>query len=1438
MSTRALRVWLSGLWLAVALCASACSDPVDEQEPDVPCGGACPAEQCNFGMCTGVDDEPDADDEPDMVDEPDADEPDVDDEPDGDDEPDVEDEPDGDDDPGCDDDGACDQGEICDDSVEPAVCREGCRDNEDCAAGQRCDEETLTCVEGCAQDTDCGPPETFLACDVETGQCEGVSCRADNQCESNQFCNVGQGYECAQGCRVGECPNGEFCDLDSRECIFGCGADEDCDSGFYCDGQTRTCLEGCRGDEECLEGERCGEVDVEGQTLQRCVPQPCDGDEQCPEAFFCGEDPQGEEGTVCLPGCRVEPNTCPEGQVCNPDSRLCLQGCEDDEACGPGQICQTEQGVSACVAGCREDGGCAEGQRCLTEEARCTCVDNGDCVAGQEVCADGACTAVCFSNAECDQEAGFVCQPELQICVQGCANDDDCDQEAGFVCDPGLLTCVPRTCQSDDECPDDRFCDFNAFPSICTQGCRAGGCPQGQFCNTQTRQCDDGCQADIDCAEGLYCDQADGCVEGCRDGLECGEGQGCEVVEIDGDRRQRCVSPSCTQDDDCQDAEYCGEGEFGRDICLAGCRFEPDNCPGELRCNPILRTCIAPACEGDGDCLDGQICDEAQEPAACRPGCRDDDGCQPGNSCDTDTLLCVCQSDEGCAEGQVCDGGLCVAPCFSNADCEDGLACDINSQRCVEACEGDGDCPEGLVCNEGRGLCQGQGCIQDDNCAPDQFCDLGQVEPICVAGCRDGGCPGDQVCDPGTRQCRLGCVQDGDCGPGTYCGENGQCLEGCRNDDECDSPQTCELVLNEQEELRQACVPPACEEDGDCDDDAFCAVNEVRQRRECQIGCRTEPDNCPESFVCNALTRQCDNEICNDDLECGQGRICQDNGQEVACVAGCRDDAGCPGESTCDLNTNTCSCVQSEDCSEGQVCDEGICQDPCGSDDDCEGELVCNLQTGLCLQGCTFDGECGGREQGFFCEQLTRTCQRLTCANNTECPDRFYCDVEQEPARCFEGCRVGQCPQGQICDLDERQCVPGCAQDDDCPVETFCDPDQLVCVEGCRDDGSCSVPGLSLVCDLETRDCIGAPCVDDARCGAEQFCDVDAGQCSFGCREDSCPEGLFCDLDTRQCNEGCGADEDCPEGLFCTSANECQFGCREGDCLEGDICTTVDRGLGEERLCLPPTCASDDECDDAQFCGVDPELGLNFCQDGCRTEPDNCPQEGAVCDPETRQCVVGAGCVGDGDCPAGQICQEDNGQRSCTVGCREDNQCGAEQFCDQINFVCSCEVSDDCPADGQVCDFGFCFEACTTDADCPDEARCDVDAGLCFFGECRDDAFEPNEDRFLAPPLEPGQTLALRMCYNAPPPEQSIDCFNVTLNPGPFEATATFSHSDGDLNLFLYDAGGFVTASATSEDDNELLQVEIEFGGFYTLCAEPNGEPFESSYELLVAPPL
>ncbi len=863
----------------------------------------------------------------------------------------------------------CPDGLVCEDDGDGQLCRPGCRGDRDCDLGTLCNRDGWICEPGCASNTDC-PRDTYCgpdddlgrdrcldgcrlqpdscrngeSCNADTRECESGPCQRDGDCAAEEYCDTsGRENVCVEGCRVDGCPQDQHCNTESRICEAGCVEDGDCPLGFYCDPFFFECLDGCRDNDECEQPQVCEDVFLDVGFRHRCVAPQCNFDEDCPESFYCGIDPDTRERT-CLSGCRTDPDDCGDRSRCNARTRECETfQCVGDDDCDPGRLCADQR----CEPGCRDnnacDGACVEGL--------CACQDTDDCAEGLVCGADGACVAPCASDGDC--EDGLVCQPATQSCVEGCSRDNECGGfENGFRCDPLVRECGPIRCAMDQTCPVDWFCNLDDDPALCEEGCRPGQCGFEQYCDLDVRECVDGCLIDEHCAFGTFCDaDANLCRVGCRDDLECGFGETCQdTVDENDEPTRRCLPPSCVADDDCDEFSFCGfDEQRDENLCMPGCRDNPDNCPEGSVCSADTRLCEIDACQEDGECDQGQICFDFGQEMICRIGCREDVDCERGEQCLGGTFRCSCQTNNDCADGQTCSIGECGPPCFGDS-CGPGLFCNPDTQACSFTCEIDFECGGfelGLGCTDGE--CGPRACVRDQQCGPAQYCD-----GVCQEGCRVLGCGPESHCDTRTRECVDGCRNDDDCELGSYCDADvDTCLPGCRGDDECPGGAECREIVDDEDNIQRLCSPRLCNGDDDCSLDTRCLEDPNDDGAfVCIAACRTNPDTCGAHNTCDGGSGTCQTRGCGRDADCREGERCQDGAFGMFCGFGCARDAQCGDGQTC--RDEVCSCSVPADCPGFQGCFEGQCQPGCLDDADCAAPQTCDVQNQVCDQGVAF----------------------------------------------------------------------------------------------------------------------------------------------------------------------------------------------------------------------------------------------------------------------------------------------------------------------------------------------------------------------------------------------------------------------------------------------------------------------------------------------------
>lgn len=188
--------------------------------------------------------------------------------------------------------------------------------------------------------------------------------------------------------------------------LSGCGDAEDDNGGVTVDDNVNN-----------DDGSTCGDgVCNLDETPESCA-QDC-GDSVVTE---CGDGTcePGEDADNCPQDCDMTPTPeCGDGE-CNgdEDSASCPQdcppqSCEGDDDCGPGEICTDD----ACVEGCREDGDCAGNELCVND----VCGERG------EVCREDG---QCDDGFICDEVNG-VCVEDMGQCLPDGNEPNDNTAEA------------------------------------------------------------------------------------------------------------------------------------------------------------------------------------------------------------------------------------------------------------------------------------------------------------------------------------------------------------------------------------------------------------------------------------------------------------------------------------------------------------------------------------------------------------------------------------------------------------------------------------------------------------------------------------------------------------------------------------------------------------------------------------------------------------------------------------------------------------------------------------------------------------------------------------------------------------------------------------------------------------------------------------------------
>ena len=624
---------------------------------------------------------------------------------------------------------------------------------------------------------------------------------------------------------------------------------------------------------------------------------------------------------------------------------------------------------------CRDNSGCPDGAYCDRRTGECIVVDGCD---------------PCDPTDFCAPVGGQPKRCDFRFAAAGCCID---------------------SCISDDDCADDRYCDFGG-PS-CEPGCRLGECGDGLICGLLDRQCREGCLEQADCpGVGRICDIdhqvcVDGCLEegGCVDGErcdvelrqctagcvadgDCGEGRRCHRAD------HRCVS-ACIRDGDCLQGQLCDDETGG---CVANPRAcLAAGCQGEAACDPIRGICGE---AGQLDCQPGAACAAAAD-AAEGEGEGEGEG-EAGGAGDQRGVICVPEGSEerfACASS-VGEGGAGDA-CETGADCTSGIC--LNDGACYVACGAHGDCPDGMRCwsarflvglseelldPSGDGVREVPACRTPPTpCATPEACEAAEEECLpwwdpdaeaMTAACRPAA--GGEL-PPGAR-----CHSDDDCVTGV-CTRDQICLEICEGDGSCEDGQLCGSVVaaadGRQGEVPACVLDPGsgqvCTRDADCPEGEACHPEAGEGDDEVALRCRPgaglgPAELCDESWDC--LSGHCVNgtycfAACTGDGDCPEGVPCQEqpsgvrDRQEVLVSMCIEPNLPCVRDSDCPLEGQACAPEEDPDdpevlaplCREAQGDRRGGAE--CRRDRDClSGYCIQDLQAPVCWEGCSEDDDC------------------------------------------------------------------------------------------------------------------------------------------------------------------------------------------------------------------------------------------------------------------------------------------------------------------------------------------------------------------------------------------------------------------------------------------------------------------------------------------------
>lgn len=357
-------------------------------------------------------------------------------------------------------------------------------------------------------------------------------------------------------------------------------------------------------------------------------------------------------------------------------------------------------------------------------------------------------------------------------------------------------------------------------------------CPQGTLCSTDhpstanSKQClkpgiaGAPCSSYHACGDGLAC-SVSGCVALISAGGSCdpdNEGADCASGNCVG------TPPVCAPSAPTTILAQVGEACVTRDDCVEsdciGCR--PTSADAPTQC--LLLGDTGDYCRDWNDCVYdlgcvNHVCGTVGENQACGPNVQAT--CNAGLSC-IPQVICsdfgddeeACNNSGSCQydpDNMSCDPvqGVCVAlastgPCAFGFGCAIDAACVQTTQECQmlggvgDDCTDDSSsappCSDGLLCY--AGICN-KACEFREDCAANEYCDVNQNVPVCVAmdvnACvSSDACPADQYCLFNTDSCgeyedETTCTADAACHfvTASMCEEAVDCETYDGNEDEC-----------------------------------------------------------------------------------------------------------------------------------------------------------------------------------------------------------------------------------------------------------------------------------------------------------------------------------------------------------------------------------------------------------------------------------------------------------------------------------------------------------------------------------------------------------------------------------------------------------------------------------------------------------------------------
>jgi len=1127
-----------------------------------------------------------------------------------------------------------------------------------CADGVCCN---TACTEGCKTCASPSAPGTCVNRGIGDAPRAAANCAVtpvstcglDGKCDGTGACRK---YPVNTTCKPGTCEG------DAVVGSYACDGKGACKPGstricvpFSCDPTSNDCVETCTSSSQCVSGQQC----VNGSCGKRMKGGSCKANADC-ASNFCAD------GVCCNVACQGPCLSCNltgrEGTCWPVDAdKVDPRGiCHDMGApsCGQTGLCDGLGGCSKyardtqCIAPT-----CSSGNRLNTAG---TCDGLGTCSApGIQNChpfrcANGACTTMCVTNADCDTGiacVGGTCGPKQD--GQSCTAASECEHSH---CVDGV--CCDTTCTG--------ACKSCALPSMLghCSSIAAGTADPRAMCVSMPQQ---------SCGTNGKCDGNGGC-QSWPIGTLCAD----ETCNPMGNVYK--APSTCNGTGQCmaQDLVACSPFICNGSRCFIACTMDSQCVPPN--------TCINNSCglkDPGGSCSDGKEC----KSTFCAQGvCCD-------KACDGACKSCIAGQLGQCTDvtnGAIDPTGKCAvldsATCGTNGKCQAG-ACQkwgpgtpckpstcptaTNLFTALSTCDGAGVCqtPATTSCFPYRcgaaAACNGS-CAVDGDCLP-------------PATCVSGGCglkPNGAVCAS-----KVECVSNF-CEQGICCST--ACTGICKSCALTASRGTCSNISDGAVDIMSRCSdqgPTSCGTDGLCDGKGACrlyGVGTTCASATCTTGStKTNARTCNGLGVCQtATTTACAPYVCNG---------------TTACLGTCTSDKDCLSPNICDPKTSHCgnlkrlgqSCAATSECLTGNFCVDGVCCSTNG----CTLCQSCNVGAAA--------GNCANVPAGTP-DTMNRCAASPPCGNTGMCNGAGGCQLAPTTASCgTQSCTgstitplshcngTGAClaPTATNCSpyvCGGDTCRTNCAMDSHCLSPNTC--------QGTAPNRSCALKPPGTACTAGNQ-CISGACVDgvccqlaagSTSCGTCKVCNVSGtGTCTNIAAGTAAPAG--------QCaaNGVCGNTGTCNGGGACTQALA-SVPCGAGVSCSGTTFQPPSYCTGTGTCNQLPTqtcgnyiCGSSTAC--RTNCTADAQCAnTNLYCTGNTTTAGSCVAKkanGATCNGPNEcgsgNCVDGV-CCSTGSCPACQACNVNatgicanvsNGSAEPHGRCAANGVCGNTTFC-------------------------------------------------------------------------------------------------------------------------------------------------------------------------------